>query len=130
MTALRPFRFGVIAYDAQSKEEWVAKARRIEQLGYATLLVPDHLGKQLAPVPAILTAVEATRSLRVGSYVFDNDFRHPVMLAKEAATLDVLTGGRFELGVGAGWMKPEYERAGIPFERASVRIERMEEAIR
>ena len=82
MTAFRPFRFGVIAYDAQSKEEWVAKARRIEQLGYATLLVPDHLGKQLASVPAMLTAAEATRSLRVGSYVFANDFRHPVLLAK------------------------------------------------
>ncbi len=82
MTAIRPFRFGVIAYYAKSKEEWVAKARQIEQLGYSTLLVPDHFGKQLAPVPAILTAAEATSSLRVGSYVFDNDFRHPVMLAK------------------------------------------------
>ncbi len=105
MTALRPFRFGVIAYDARSKEEWVAKARRIEQLGYSILLVPDHLGNQLAPVPAILAAVEATHSLRVGSYVFANDFRHPVMLAKEAATLDVLSDGRFELGIGAGYLR-------------------------
>lgn len=129
MTALRPFRFGVIAYDAQSKEEWVAKARRIEQLGYATLLVPDHLGRQLAPVPAILTAVEATRSLRVGSYVFDNDFRHPVMLAKEAATLDVLTGGRFEFGIGAGYLRSEYEQAGISYDSASVRVSRLEETI-
>ena len=129
MTAFRPFRFGVIAYDAQSKEEWVAKARRIEQLGYATLLVPDHLGKQLASVPAILTAAEATRSLRVGSYVFANDFRFPVMLAKEAATLDVLTGGRFEFGIGAGYLRSEYEQAGLPYDAASVRVSRLEETI-
>jgi probable F420-dependent oxidoreductase len=77
-----------------------------------------------------MTAADTTSTLRVGSLVFDNDFRHPVMLAKEAATLDVLSGGRLELGLGAGWMKPEYERAGIPFERASVRIEKMEESIR
>src|SRR5216683_5582453 len=129
MTALRPFRFGVIAYDAQSKEEWIAKARRIEQLGYATLLVPDHLGKQLAPVPAMLTAVEATHSLRVGSFVFDNDFRHPVMLAKEAATLDVLSEGRFELGIGAGWVPAEYQQIGLAFERGEVRTSRLQEAI-
>lgn len=129
MTAIRPFRFGVIAYDAKSKEEWVAKARQIEQLGYSTLLVPDHLGKQLAPVPAILTAAEATSSLRVGSYVFDNDFRHPIMLAKEAATLDVLTGGRFELGIGAGYLRSEYDQAGISYESASVRVSRLEETV-
>jgi probable F420-dependent oxidoreductase len=129
MTAFRPFRFGVIAYDAQSKEEWVAKARRIEQLGYAVLLVPDHLGKQLAPVPAILAAVEATRTLRVGSYVFANDFRHPVMLAKEAATLDVLSDGRFELGIGAGYLRLEYEQAGISYDSANVRVSRLEESV-
>lgn len=129
MKALRPFRFGVIAYNAHSKEEWVTKARRIEQLGYATLLVPDHLGEQLAPVPAMLAAVEATRSLRVGSYVFANDFRHPVFLAKEAATLDVLTGGRFELGVGTGYLRSEYEQAGLPYDAASVRVSRLEETI-
>ena len=94
------------------------------------MLLPDHLGDQLSPIPALVAAADATSMLRVGSLVFDNDFRHPVMLAKEAATLDVLSGRRLELGVGAGWMKPEYERAGIPFERASVRIARMEEAIR
>jgi probable F420-dependent oxidoreductase len=129
MTALRPFRFGVIAYDATSKKEWVAKARRIEQLGYSTLLVPDHLGKQLAPVLAILAAAEVTSSLRVGSYVFDNDFRHPVMLAKEAATLDVLTSGRFEFGIGAGYLRSEYEQAGMAYDAASVRVSRLEETI-
>jgi probable F420-dependent oxidoreductase len=104
-------------------------ARKVEELGYSTLLLPDHLGDQLSPVPALIAAAGATSTLRVGSLVFDNDFRHPVMLAKEAATLDVLCDGRLELGVGAGWMRPEYERAGIPFDRARVRIARMEETI-
>ena len=129
MRALRPFRFGVIAYDAQSRQEWVAKARRIEQQSYATLLVPDHLERQLAPVPAILSAAEVTSSLRVGSYVFANDFRHPVMLAKEAATLDVLTDGRFEFGIGTGYLRSEYEQAGLSYDPASVRVGRLEEAI-
>ena len=129
MTKLRPFRFGVSVHGSKSRAEWIGVARQAEVLGYSTLLIPDHLGDQLSPIPALLAAAEATSTLRVGSLVFDNDFRHPVMLAKEAATLDVLSGGRLELGLGAGWMKPEYERAGIPFERASVRIEKMEEAI-
>ena len=129
MTTLRPFRFGVIAYHATSKEEWVARARRIEQSGYSTLLVPDHPAEQLAPVPAILAAAESTSSLRVGSYVFNNDFRHPVMLAKEAATLDVLTGGRFELGLGAGYDRLEYEQCGISYDPAIVRVRRLEETI-
>src|SRR5713226_8790473 len=103
MKTLKPFRFAVIAHNATSKNEWVTKAKRIEQLGYSTLFVPDHPVEQLAPVPAILAAAETTNTLRVGSYVFNNDFRHPVMLAKEAATLDVLSGGRFEFGLGAGY---------------------------
>src|SRR5690349_20779508 len=130
MSTQRPFRFGVSVHGSRSREEWIGLARQAEDLGYSTLLIPDHLGDQLSPVPALLAAADATTTLRVGSLVFDNDFRHPVMLAKEAATLDVLSGGRLELGVGAGWLKPEYERAGIPFEHASVRIARMEEAVR
>jgi probable F420-dependent oxidoreductase len=130
MSKPRPFRFGVSVHGSKSRAEWRDIARQAEVLGYSTLLLPDHLGDQLSPIPALVAAADATSILRVGSLVFDNDFRHPVMLAKEAATLDVLSGGRLELGVGAGWMKPEYERAGIPFERASVRIARMEEAIR
>jgi len=130
MSKPRPFRFGVSVHGSKSRAEWIGIARQAEALGYSTLLMPDHLGDQLSPVAALVAAADATTTLRVGSLVFDNDFRHPVMLAKEAATLDVLSGGRLELGLGAGWMKPEYERAGIPFERASVRIARMEEAIR
>ncbi len=121
MSKPRPFRFGVSVHGSKSRTEWIGIARQAEALGYSTLLIPDHLGDQLSPIPALVAAADATSTLRVGSLVFDNDFRHPVMLAKEAATLDVLSGGRLELGLGAGWMKPEYERAGIPFERASVR---------
>lgn len=129
MSKQRPFRFGVSVHGSKSRAEWIGIARQAEALGYSTLLMPDHLGDQFSPIPALVAAADATSTLRVGSLVFDNDFRHPVMLAKEAATLDVLSGGRLELGLGAGWMKPEYERAGIPLEQASVRIERMGEAV-
>jgi probable F420-dependent oxidoreductase len=129
MTTQRPFRFGVSVHQAQSKAEWIATARKAESLGYSTLQMPDHLGDQLAPIPALLAAAEATQTLRIGSFVFDNDFRHPVMLAKEAATLDLLSGGRLELGLGAGWHRPEYEQAGIAYDPAGVRVSRMEEAL-
>src|SRR6266568_4197945 len=129
MTRQRPFRFGVSVHQARSKEEWIALAQQAESLGYSTLQMPDHLGDQFAPVPALLAAAEATHTLRIGSFVFDNDFRHPVMLAREAATLDLLSGGRFELGLGAGWNRSEYEQAGIPYDSPGVRVSRMEEAL-
>ena len=113
MKTLKSFRFAVIAHNATSEDEWRTRAKRIEQLGYATLFVPDHPGAQLAPVPAILAAADATKALRVEGYVFNNDFRHPVMVAKEAATLDVLADGRFEPGLGAGYDRSEYEQCGI-----------------
>lgn len=134
MTMLKPFRFGVICEHMQSAEEWVAKARLAEEYGYATLLIRDHFirepfGEQLAPLIALMAAADVTKTLRVGSLVLDNDYRHPVMLAKEAATLDLLSGGRFELGIGAGWLRSEYEQAGMAFEQAGVRVSRLEEAI-
>jgi probable F420-dependent oxidoreductase len=129
MSIRRPFRFGVSVHDIKDRKAWIELARQVEDLGYSTLLMPDHLGEQLSPLPALVAAADATSTLRVGSLVFDNDFRHPVMLAKEAATLDVLSQGRLELGMGAGWMKGEYERAGIPFERAGVRIARLAESV-
>ncbi len=129
MTRLRPLRFGVSVSQARSKAEWVATARKIESLGYSTLQMPDHLGQQFAPIAALQAAAEATQTLRIGSLVFDNDFRHPVLLAKEAATLDLLSGGRFELGLGAGWEGSEYVQAGIPFDQPGVRVSRMEEAL-
>jgi len=102
MTTTRPFRFGVVAAAARSADEWADKARRIEALGYATLGVPDGLRFTFAPLPAVAMAAAATRTLRVGPYVLANDYRNPVLLAKEVGTLDFLSGGRFELGIGAG----------------------------
>ncbi|MEN3272024.1 MAG: hypothetical protein V7636_785 [Actinomycetota bacterium] len=129
MSHPRTFRFGVQLSTASSGEDWAALARKVEDLGYSTLFLPDHFGGQLAPVPAMMAAADATTDLRVGCLVFDNDYRHPVVLAKEIATLDVLSGGRVELGIGAGWMNSDYEQSGIPHDPAGVRIDRMEEGI-
>jgi alkanesulfonate monooxygenase SsuD/methylene tetrahydromethanopterin reductase-like flavin-dependent oxidoreductase (luciferase family) len=85
-------------------------------------LIADHFSRQLAPIPALVTAANATTRLRVGCTVFDNDFRHPAALAKEAATVDVLSGGRFEFGIGAGWVKAEYDSVGIPFDPPALRV--------
>src|SRR5690349_21608687 len=100
--AQRMFRFGVVAAQARSGQEWMEKARRIEGLGYASMVIPDNIEHTLAPFPALAAAAAATSGLRVGTYVLANDYRHPVLVAKEAASLDVLSGGRFELGIGAG----------------------------
>jgi probable F420-dependent oxidoreductase len=113
-----------------SAASWKALARKVEDLGYSRLTVSDHLDEQLAPIAALMAAADATSTLRVGAMVFCNDYRHPVVLAKEAATLDVLSGGRFELGLGAGWMAADYERAGIKLDPAGVRIARLEESIK
>jgi Luciferase-like monooxygenase len=94
MPHLRAFRFGVVAAFARTGEEWIARARRVESLGYATLVMPDNLQYTLAPLPALAMAAAATTSLRLGTYVLPNDFRNPVLLAKDAATLDLLSGGR------------------------------------
>jgi probable F420-dependent oxidoreductase len=125
----RKFRFGVQASNAGSAAEWAALARKAEDLGYSSLFLPDHFGDQLAPVPAMMAAADATTDLRVGALVFDNDYKHPVVLAKEIATIDVLSGGRVEFGIGAGWMTTDYEQSGIPKERDGVRIAKMVEAL-
>jgi probable F420-dependent oxidoreductase len=134
MQERRRFRFGVVGESIRDGERLLEEARRAEQLGYSTLLLRDHFvpepyGDQLAPMVALTAAAAATRTLRVGTLVLDNDYRHPALLAKEAATLDVLSGGRFELGIGAGWLREEYERAGIPFDPPGVRVDRLEESI-
>jgi len=134
MSNPHPFRFGVINEQVFPAETWLAHVRRIEAYGYATFLirdhfVPDYFGDQLGPIAALMAAASATTSLRIGSLVLDNDYRHPAVLAKEAATLDLLSGGRFELGLGAGWLQAEYQQAGLPFDPAGVRISRLEEAI-
>jgi probable F420-dependent oxidoreductase len=125
----RRFRFGIQLARSPSGADWAATAQRAEELGYSTLLLPDHFGDQLAPIPAVMAAADATTDLRVGTLVLDNDYRHPVVVAKEAATIDLLSGGRLELGVGAGWMTSDYEQSGIPHDRPGVRIDRMVEGL-
>ena len=125
----RKFRFGVQLATASSAEEWVGLARRAEELGYSSVLMPDHFGEQFAPGPALMAAAAATTDLRIGALVYGNDYRHPVMAAKEVATLDVLSGGRMEFGIGAGWMTSDYEESGMPLDRPGVRIERLAESL-
>ncbi len=134
MANQKPFRFGVINETPLPAEEWVAHVRRIEELGYSTFLIRDHLtpdffGEQFAPLIALMAAAGITSRLRLGTLVIDNDFRHPALLAKEIATLDLLSGGRVELGLGAGWMRREYDAAGLNYDRAGLRIDRLEESI-
>jgi probable F420-dependent oxidoreductase len=124
------FRFGVTSYGASSALAWREKVERIEALGYTTVLVPDHFVEQIATIPALAMAAAYTKNLRVGSIVCSNDFRHPIMLAKEVATVDLLSNGRFELGIGAGWLKAEYDALGIPFDPPGKRVSRLEEAVK
>jgi probable F420-dependent oxidoreductase len=126
---MKPFRFGVSVRSAESRTEFAPRARQIEDLGFSTLLIPDHLLACLPPFVPLMSAADATTTLRVGTFVINNDFRHPVLLAREAAALDMLSGGRLELGLGAGHMQSEYTEAGIPYDPASVRVERLAEAV-
>jgi probable F420-dependent oxidoreductase len=134
----RPFRFAVQAYTAESADEWRATARRVEALGYATLHLADHyIGpgpalaatnhpvQSIAAVPAMAVAAEATTTLRVGCRVFCVDYHEPVVLAKEVATLDLLSEGRIEAGFGAGWLAGEYDAMGIAFADAPTRIAKL-----
>jgi probable F420-dependent oxidoreductase len=109
---------------------WASQAQRAEESGFDVVSLPDHQGQQFAPLPALTAAACATTRLRLSMFVLANDMRHPGVLAKEVATLDVLSGGRVELGLGAGWDQPEYTALGIPFDRPSVRIARLEESVR
>ena len=121
--------FGVVIAAAPSRIAFVTLARRAEELGYATLLMPDRTITGLAILPALAAAAEATTPLRIGSYVFCNDLRHPALLAKEVATLDFLSNGRFELGLGAGIGPFDYRQLGLRFEDAGKRVDRLEEAL-
>src|SRR5882724_309134 len=125
----RPFRFGVTCEFVADRDRWRAFCRRVESIGCTNLLVSDHFGEQLALIPALAAAVDATTSLRVGALVACNDYRHPVMYAKELASLDVLSDGRVDWGIGAGWLASEYEMAGLTFDRPGVRVERLREAV-
>ncbi len=125
-----PFRFGVQASKTNTRDLWVDLARRCEDNGYSCLTMPDHFDDQLAPVPALMTAANVTTTLRIGALVWDNDYKHPAVLAKELATMDVLSDGRLELGIGAGWMISDYEQMGIPYDSAKVRIDRFVEGLK
>ncbi|QYG93573.1 TIGR03621 family F420-dependent LLM class oxidoreductase [Iamia sp. SCSIO 61187] len=125
----RPFRFGVQLSTAPDAATWARMAIQAEDLGFSTLFMPDHFGDQLSPTVALQAAADATTTLRVGTLVFDNDYRHPVVLAKDCATLDVLSGGRLELGLGAGWMTSDYTQSGIPMDPPKVRVDRMVESV-
>jgi len=134
MKKLYPFRFGCINEQMKPAKAWREHVRMIEGLGYDILLmrdhfVPDVFGDTFGPVAALKSAADATSTLRVGSMVICNDFRHPAVLAKEVATIDLLSEGRFELGLGAGWMRDEYERMGLEFDPPSLRIQRLEESL-
>ena len=126
---MQPFRFGVNVRSAKSRAEWQETARKIEGLGYATLTLPDHLTELIAPMAALVSAAEATTTLRVGTNVLNNDLRHPVLVAREAAAVDLLTDGRLQLGLGAGSIQAEYEQAGLGFDRGRTRVERLAEAV-
>ena len=125
----RAFRFAVSVNRPRPKSEWLNFASRVERLGYDSLVMPDHFGPRFAIAPALALAAHATSRLRVGSFVYDNDFRHPALLAQEVATIDSLTEGRFDFGIGAGWLKREYDATGIAFDKGRVRVERLSEAL-
>jgi len=125
----RPFRFGVQVSSAPDGACWAELGRRVEGLGYSTITMPDHFGDQLAPVPALTAVAAATTTLRMGALVYDNDYKHPLVLAKELATMDVLSDGRVEIGLGAGWLESDYRAAGIPYDRPGRRIDRFEEGL-
>ncbi len=129
MASKRPFKFGAKATKAATGKEWADLARQAEDLGYVSLQIDDHFGGQLSPIPACMAAAAVTSRLQVGTLVAGNDFRNPVVLAKEASTIDLLSDGRFILGIGAGWLKGDYAIAGIQQDDAHTRIERMGEAI-
>lgn len=126
----RPFRFGAVGVTAPTAEAWRDCARKVEGLGYSTLVTGDHIAFGfLAPLQALLAAANATRTLRLATHVLANDFRNPVMLAHELTTLDLLSDGRLEFGIGAGWLGLDYAAAGIPFDPPGARVGRLEEAV-
>jgi probable F420-dependent oxidoreductase len=125
-----PFRFSIPTIPARSRTEWVEYARKAESLGYAMIVHGDHPAQAgLAPLPAFMAAADATNTLRFGSQALNNDLRHPAMLAHEAATFDLLSGGRFELGLGAGWSKLDYRALGLAFQPGGTRLARLAEAV-
>lgn len=125
----KAFRFGVVTAGNPSSSEWIARVRHIEELGYSSVLVPDAMGTPLSTIVALTAAASATTTLRVGSYVFVNDYRNPALLAREIVSLDQVSGGRVELGVGVGNWPNDFEQLGIPMDKPGVRVSRFEEGL-
>lgn len=130
MATARPFRFGAGMIPVQGGADLASQAQKVEALGYSTLMVGEHLSLGgIGPVASIMAVAAATSTLRIASAMFSNDFRHPVLLAQEAATIDLLSDGRLEFGIGGGWLRTDYVAAGLPFDPPAVRIARLEEAV-
>ena len=127
--ATKAFRFGVVSGGHPSRSAWITLAQRVEEMGYSSLFVPDVLGSPLATTTALAVAASVTTKLRIGSFVFVNDYRHPALLAREIATLDILSDGRVELGLGTGNWPLDFQQLGIPFDKAGVRVSRLAEGL-
>jgi probable F420-dependent oxidoreductase len=125
----KPFRFGLNALHPASPEQWKETARKAEAFGYSTFVVADHIYTAFAPLTSLVAAAEATTTIRIGSYVLGNDFWHPAVLARELATIDVLSQGRLEFGFGTGWEMSDYEQRGITKESPALQVDRFSEAI-
>lgn len=129
---LRKFRFaagGEGNPEEGGARKFIRLAQQAEEYGYDSFMIPDHLGPQVSPIAALGALAVATEKIRLGTAVLANGFRHPAILAKDAATIDVLSKGRLELGIGAGWMKEEFDKAGIAYDRPGLRIEKLDEAL-
>jgi len=127
---VRAFRFlGLAAGGTGNAREVAATARRAESLGFSGLVLPDHLIRQHAPIPVLATVAAVTERLRIGTFVFNVNLRHPAVLAQDLASLDVLSGGRLEIGIGAGWNRPEHDAIGLPFDPVATRVSRLGEAV-
>ncbi len=129
MSTPRPFRFGFQTRHAPGGRAWRELARKVEGIGFSTLFLPDHFEEAWSPTVPLTVAVESTTTLRVGALVYDNDYRHPLVLARDVAAMDLLSEGRVEFGLGAGWMTSDYAQSGIPLDPPGVRISRMDEAL-
>jgi probable F420-dependent oxidoreductase len=129
IAAMKPFTFIADALDAQDAPTLIERARRAEAMGATTFAIADHLVPMLSPIPYLATVAAGTERIRVSAFVFNNDLRHPAVLAKDLASLDVLSGGRVDIAIGAGWNQPEYEAIGLPFDRVGTRVERLTEAV-
>ena len=126
---MRPFQFLADIHEIVSGDELAARAKRAEDMGYHAVVIPDHLLGQFSPTIALATAAAATTSLRLSAFVMNNDLRHPAVLAQDLASIDVLSGGRVDVAIGAGWNKPEYDAIGLPFDPTPVRQARLAESI-